>query len=118
MVGDFRERNGFREIQKDGILEGLCHTRRRMNPVRIFVESRIALLAVETAFVECNSRAPVIGRDVANGLPGVGILDDTVSGAAMRAEPLPWCWEIQGNEIIVSECLDVLMVASWGSFAK
>lgn len=44
---------------------------------------------------------------MANGLLDTGILDDTVGGTAMRAEPLPWSWDIQGNEIIVSECLDV-----------
>ena len=78
-----------------------------MNPVGILIESRATFLAVESAFVESDCRAPVIGRDVAYGLPGTGILDDAVGGATMRAEPLPRSWDIQGNEIIVPECLDV-----------
>ena len=105
--GDFGEGEGFHEIQKDGIIESLCHAQGRMNPVGILIESRAALLAVESAFMESDCRTSVIRRDVAYGLPGTGILDDAVGGAAMRAEPLPWSWDIQGNEIIVPECLDV-----------
>ena len=78
-----------------------------MNPVGILIESRATFFAVEPAFVKGNRRAPVIGRDVSYGLPDAGILDDAVGGAAVRTEPLPWSWDIQGNEIIVPECLDV-----------
>lgn len=105
--GDFGEGDGFCEIQKDGIVESLCHVQGRMNPVGILIESRAAFFAVEPAFVKGNRRAPVIGRDVSYGLPDAGILDDAVGGAAVRTEPLPWSWDIQGNEIIVLECLDV-----------
>ena len=107
MPGDFGEGDGFCEIQKDGIVESLCHVQGRMNPVGILIESRAAFFAVEPAFVKGNRRAPVIGRDVSYGLPDAGILDDAVGGAAVRTEPLPWSWDIQGNEIIVLECLDV-----------
>ena len=105
--GDFGEGDGFCEIQKDGIVESLCHVQGRMNPVGILIESRATFFAVEPAFVKGNRRAPVIGRDVSYGLPDAGILDDAVGGAAVRTEPLPWSWDIQGNEIIVLECLDV-----------
>lgn len=105
--GDFGEGDGFCEIQKDGIVESLCHVQGRMNPVGILIESRATFFAVEPAFVKGNRRAPVIGRDVSYGLPYAGILDDAVGGAAVRTEPLPWSWDIQGNEIIVLECLDV-----------
>ena len=44
LPGNRREREGFREIQKNGIVEGLCHMQGGMNPVRIFVERRLALL--------------------------------------------------------------------------
>ena len=105
--GDFGEGDGFCEIQKDGIVESLCHVQGRMNPVGILIESRATFFAVEPAFVKGNRRAPVIGRDVSYGLPDAGILDDAVGGAAVRTEPLPWSWDIQGNEVIVPECLDV-----------
>ena len=79
-----------------------------MNPVGILIESRATFFAVEPAFVKGNRRAPVIGRDVLYGLPDAGILDNAVGGTAVRAEPLPWSWDIQGNEIIVPEGLDML----------
>lgn len=44
---------------------------------------------------------------MANGLPGAGILDDTVDGSAVRTETLPRGWKVQGNEIIVPEGLDM-----------
>ena len=91
MAGSFGEEDGFCEIQKDGIIEGLCHAQGRMGPVGIFVESRVIILAVEPALVESDCRVPVIGRDVVYGLPGAGILDNTVGGAAVRTEPLLWC---------------------------
>ena len=57
--------------------------------------------------MESDCRTPVIGRDMANGLPDAGILDDAVSGATVWTEALPQSWDIQGNEIIAPECLDV-----------
>ena len=58
--------------------------------------------------MERDGRAPVVGGDMANGLPGAGILDDTVGGSAVRTETLPRGWRVQGNEIIVLEGLDML----------
>lgn len=46
--------------------------------------------------------------NMANSLPGAGILNDTVNGFAVRTEMLPRGWKIQGNEIIVPESLDML----------
>lgn len=92
--GDFGEGDGFCEIQKDGIVESLCHVQGRMNPVGILIESRATFFAVEPAFVKGNRRAPVIGRDVSYGLPYAGILDDAVGGATVWTEPLPWNWDI------------------------
>ncbi len=108
LPGNRREREGFREIQKNGIVEGLCHMQGGMNPAGVLVESGAACFAVEPAFVERDGRTPVVGRDMANGLPGAGILDDTVDGSAVRTETLPWGWKVQGNEIIVPESLDML----------
>ena len=108
LPGNRGEGEGFREIQKDGIVEDLCHAQGRVNPVGILIESRAALLAEKPAFVERDGRAPVVGRNVANGLPGAGILDDTVGESTVRTESLPWGWKVQGNEIIVPECLDML----------
>ena len=68
----------------------------------------MTLLAVGPAFMKSDSCAPVVGRDMANGLPGAGILDDTVDGSAVRTETLPRSWKVQGNEIIVPESLDML----------
>ena len=79
-----------------------------MNPVGVLVESGAACFAVESAFVERDGRAPVVGRDMANGLPGAGILDDTVDGSAVRTETLPRSRKIQGNEIIIPKGLDML----------
>lgn len=72
-----------------------------MNPVGILIESRMTFFAVEPAFVKGNRRAPVIRRDVLYGLPDAGILDDAVGRATVWTDPLPWSWDIQGNEIIV-----------------
>lgn len=41
-----------------------------MNPVGVLVEGGAACFAVEPAFVERDGRAPVMGGDMANGLPG------------------------------------------------
>ena len=57
--------------------------------------------------MERDGRAPVVGGDMANGLPGAGILDDTVGGSAVRTETLLRGWKVQGNEIIVPEGLDM-----------
>lgn len=107
LPGNRREGEGFREIQKDGIVEGLCHMQGGMNPVGVLVEGGAACFAEEPAFVERDGRAPVVGGDMANGLPGAGILDDTVDGSAVRTETLLRSRKIQGNEIIVPECLDM-----------
>ena len=94
LPGNRGEGERFREIQKDGIVKGLCHAQGRVNPVGILIESRVALLAEEPAFVERDGRAPVVGGNVANGLPGAGILDDTVGGSAVRTETLPRGWKV------------------------
>ena len=78
-----------------------------MNPAGVLIEGGAACFAVEPAFVERDGRAPVVGGDMANGLPGAGILDDTIDGSAVRTETLPRIWDIQGNEIIVSDGLDM-----------
>lgn len=78
-----------------------------MNPVGVLVEGGEACFAEEPAFVERDGRAPVVGGNMANGLPGVGILDDAVNESAVRTETLPWRRKIQGNEIIVPEGLDM-----------
>lgn len=39
-------------------------------------------------FVERDGRATVMEGDMANGLLGAGILDDTVDGSAVRTETL------------------------------
>ncbi len=42
LPGNRREGEGFREIQKDGIVEGLCYMQRGMNPVGVLVEGGAA----------------------------------------------------------------------------
>lgn len=56
MSGNFRKGKRFCQIQKDGIVESLCHMQRRMDPVRIFVERRMALLAEKPAVYERRQR--------------------------------------------------------------
>ena len=70
------------EIQKNGIVKSLYHRKKRMNPVRIFIERHMTLLAEKPAFMEGNSGFPVMRRTVAYRLPGSGVFDDAVGGAA------------------------------------
>ena len=80
----------------------------RMNPVRIFIERRMALLAEKPAFMEGDSGSSVMGGKVAYGLPGSGVFDDAVDRAAAWTESLTRCRQIQGDEIVVPEGLDTL----------
>ena len=41
-----------------------------MNPVGVLIEGGAACFAVKSAFVERDGRVPVVGEDMANGLPG------------------------------------------------
>ena len=110
LPGNRGERERFREIQKDGIVEGLCHMQGGMNPVGVLVEGGAACFAEESAFVKRDGRAPMMGGDMTNGLPGTGVLDDTVDGTAVRTKALARSRKIQGNEIIVPEGLDMLVL--------
>lgn len=49
-----------------------------MNLVGVLVEGGAACFVVESALVERDGRTSVVGRDMVNGLPEAGILDDTV----------------------------------------
>ena len=108
MSGNLGEGKRFCEIQKDGIVKSLCHMQGRMNPVRIFIERRMALLAEKPAFMEGDSSSPVMRGKVAYGLPGSGIFDDAVDRAVAWTESLTRCRQIQGDEIVVPEGLDTL----------
>lgn len=55
----------------------------KAEPSRDFQKSRVTFFTVEPAFVKGNSRSPVIGRDMAYGLPDAGILDDAVGGVTV-----------------------------------
>ena len=74
MSGNLREKKRFCEIQKDGIVESLCHMQGKMEPVRIFVERRIALLVEKPAFMEGDSGSSVMRGKIAYGLPYPGSL--------------------------------------------
>ena len=106
--GNLGEGKRLCKIQKNGIVESLCHMQGRMNPVRIFIERRMILLAEKPAFMEGDSGSSVMRRNVAYRLPGSGVFDDAVGRAAAWAEPLTRCREIQGDEIVVPEGLDTL----------
>ena len=108
MPGNLGEGKRFCKIQKDGIVKSLCHMQRRMNPVRIFIERRMALLAEKPAFMKGDSGSSVMRGKVAYGLPGSGIFNDAVGRAAAWAESLTRHRKIQGDEIIVTEGLDTL----------
>ena len=108
MSGNLGEGKRLCKIQKDGIVKSLCHVKRRRNPVRIFIERRMTLLAEKPAFMEGDSGSSVMRRNVAYRLPGSGVFDDAVGRAAAWAEPLTRCREIQGDEIVVPEGLDTL----------
>ena len=75
--------------------------------IRDFHRKSSDILCSRACVVESGCRTLVIGRDMANGLLGAGIFDEAVGGSTVWTEPLPRSWDIQGNEIIVPECLDV-----------
>ena len=79
-----------------------------MNPVRIFIERRMAFLAEKPAFMKGDSGSSVMRGKVVYGLPGSGVFDDAVGRATAWAEPLTRCWQIQGDEIVVPEGVDTL----------
>ena len=108
MSGNFREGKRFCEIRKNRIVKSLCHMQGRMNPVRIFIKRRMALLAEKPAFMEGDSGSAVMRGKVAYGLPGSGVFDDAVGRAAAWTEPLTRCRQIQGDEIVAPEGLDTL----------
>ena len=58
--------------------------------------------------MEGDSDSSVMRGKVAYGLPGPGIFDDAVSGAAAGTESLTRCRQIEGDEIVVPEGLDTL----------
>ena len=103
MSGNLGEGKRLCKIQKNGIVKSLCHVKRRINPVRIFIERRMTFLAEKPAFMESDSGSSVMRRNMAYCLPGPGIFDD-----AAGTKPLTRCWEIQGDEIVVPEGLDIL----------
>ena len=79
-----------------------------MNPVRIFIERRMAFLAEKPAFMKGDSGSSVMRGKVAYRLPYPGVFYDAVSRVAAWAEPLTRHRKIQGDEIIVPEGLDTL----------
>ena len=108
MSGNLGEGNRFCEIKKDRIAKSPCHMQRRMNPVKIFAERRMVLLAEKPAFMEGDSGSSVIRGNVAYRLPDPGIFNDAVGRAAAWEEPLTRRRKIQGDEIIFPEGLDTL----------
>ncbi len=57
-------------IQKDGIVEGLCHIQGEMNPVGVLVEEWYGMFCRRACVCGKRRRAPVMGGNMANGLPG------------------------------------------------
>ena len=108
MSGNFREGKRFCEIQKNGIVKSLCRMQGGMNPVRIFIERRMAFLAEKPAFMKGDSGSSVMRGKVAYRLPYPGVFDDAVGRAAAWAESLTKRRKIQGDEIVVPEGLDTL----------
>ena len=108
MSSNFREGKRFCEIQKNGIVKSLCHMQGGMNPVRIFIERRMAFLAEKPAFMKGDSGSSVMRGKVAYRLPYPGVFDDAVGRAAAWTESLTRCRQIQGDEIVVPEGLDTL----------
>ena len=84
----FSQGKSFHEIDQDCIKESPGHMQGVMNPIRSFVEGGAAVLAEEPALVKGDSRTLLTIDEMAYGLPGAGVLDDTVVRAAMRALPL------------------------------
>lgn len=97
----FRKRDGFQQIQKDGIIKSLCDVKRGMYPIRSFVEGRAAVFAEQATFMESDGRTAVAVRNVSYRLPGTGVLDDAVGGTTVRTETLLRHGEIKGDQVIV-----------------
>ena len=57
---------------------------RRMNPVRIFVERRMAFLTEKLAFIEGGNSSSVMRRKVAYHLSDSEIFDDAVRGTVVE----------------------------------
>lgn len=74
-----------------------------MNPIRSFVESGTAVLTEEPPFVKGDGSALLSIDEMTYGLPGAGIFDDTVVGAAMRVESVFGCGQTNGNQVIVRQ---------------
>ncbi len=55
-----------------------------MNPVWSLVERGVTVLAQESTLVEGDNGTAMITGDVADGLYGPGVFDDTVIGTAVR----------------------------------
>ena len=104
---NFREGDRLQQIQKDGVIEGLCHMERGMKPVRLLIERSKALLTEQPAFVEDEERAPVVVRDMPYSLPGAGVLDDAVMRSAVRTEALLRCRDMESDQVILPEGFDV-----------
>ena len=84
----FSQGKSFHENDQDCIKESPGHMQGIMHPIGRFIESGAAVLAEKSALVKGNSRALLAIDEMAYGLPGTGVLDDTVVRAAMRALPL------------------------------
>lgn len=117
--GDFGEGNRGKKIQKDGIIESLCHAKGRVDPVRSLIERGTAGLTEQPAFVKSDYRTTVIVRDVSYCLVSTRVFNDAVVGTAMRAEPLLWQGDIEGNEVVAPADLNVFDGSFlWISFAR
>ena len=79
-----------------------------MDPVENFIEKRAAVFTEKSAFVERDKRTAMVIGGVADSLPVADVLDDTVVGAAVRAEPLFGSRQIQGDEVIVPESVHLV----------
>ena len=81
---DLGESERLYQIQENGVIESLRHTQGRMDPVGSLVERGVIALAHESALVEGDNGTAMITGDVADGLYGPGVFDDTVIGTAVR----------------------------------
>ena len=103
---DFGESERLYEIQENGVIESLFHTKERVDPVGSLIERRVTVLTQEPALVEGDNGTAMITRDVPDGLYGTGVFDDTVVGNIVRIEPQAGYRYIERNEIVVLEDLD------------
>ena len=100
---DFSHRKSFHKIGQDCVKESPGHMQGVVDPIGSFIKSGAAIFAEEPPFVKGDGSALLSIDEMTYGLPGAGVFDDTVVRAAVGAESLFGCGQMNGNQVIVRQ---------------